>query len=199
MAEARGKAQADELRKTRAHGGQAPYIDQASRGSLRATSGRETCLCGPGDVIPGDGEVVEGVAGRRSAITGESAPVIRESGGDRSRSPGGTRCCRTSSSSRSPRTRVIRSSTARLPSLRAPRARKRPMRSRSRSCSRAHAHLPAGCGHPPAVRGLHAAALSRCRSSSPSWSASSRRRSADCCPPLASRAWTASSSTTSSR
>ena len=49
-------------------------------------------LCTPGDIIPGDGEVVEGVASvDESAITGESAPVIRESGGDRSAVTGGTR------------------------------------------------------------------------------------------------------------
>ena len=49
-------------------------------------------LCLPGDVIPGDGDVIEGVASvDESAITGESAPVIRESGGDRSAVTGGTR------------------------------------------------------------------------------------------------------------
>ena len=49
-------------------------------------------LCVPGDVIPGDGEVVEGVASvDESAITGESAPVVRESGGDRSAVTGGTK------------------------------------------------------------------------------------------------------------
>ncbi len=49
-------------------------------------------VCTPGDLIPGDGEVVEGVASvDESAITGESAPVIRESGGDRSAVTGGTK------------------------------------------------------------------------------------------------------------
>src|SRR6185436_5124529 len=49
-------------------------------------------LCVPGDVIPSDGEVVEGVASvDESAITGESAPVVRESGGDRSAVTGGTK------------------------------------------------------------------------------------------------------------
>ena len=49
-------------------------------------------LCRPGDVIPGDGEVIDGVASvDESAITGESAPVIRESGGDRSAVTGGTK------------------------------------------------------------------------------------------------------------
>ena len=51
-----------------------------------------------GQVIPGDGEVIEGVASvDESAITGESAPVIRESGGDRSAVTAGTGCCRTGS------------------------------------------------------------------------------------------------------
>ena len=86
MAEGRGKAQADELRKTR-------RLTQAKRlKDARDTSRVETVsssdlrlgdlvLLQPGDVIPGDGEVVDGVASvDESAITGESAPVIRESG-----------------------------------------------------------------------------------------------------------------------
>jgi potassium-transporting ATPase ATP-binding subunit len=94
MAEGRGKAQADTLRKARAE-------TQAHR--LRSDGNTE---CVPssklrsgdivvvtaGDFIPGDGEVIEGVASvDESAITGESAPVIRESGGDRSAVTGGTR------------------------------------------------------------------------------------------------------------
>src|SRR5213082_1167471 len=94
MAEGRGKAQADTLRKARAE-------TQAHR--LRSNGNTE---CVPssklrsgdivvvtaGDFIPGDGEVIEGVASvDESAITGESAPVIRESGGDRSAVTGGTR------------------------------------------------------------------------------------------------------------
>jgi len=94
MAEARGKAQADTLRKTKtevvgkrlsADG----RIDQVPGSQLRAG---DVVICEAGDVIPGDGEVVEGVASiDESVITGESAPVIRESGGDRSAVTGGTR------------------------------------------------------------------------------------------------------------
>jgi K+-transporting ATPase ATPase B chain len=97
MAEGRGKAQADELRKTRRET-QAKKLK--SRGDLRnvvtvpssALRVGDLVLCTPGDVIPGDGEVIEGVASvDESAITGESAPVIRESGGDRSAVTGGTK------------------------------------------------------------------------------------------------------------
>jgi potassium-transporting ATPase ATP-binding subunit len=97
MAEGRGKAQADNLRKARRdvtakklsspnHG--AAYT-AAPAGTLRRN---DIVLVEAGDVIPGDGEVIEGVASvDESAITGESAPVIRESGGDRSAVTGGTR------------------------------------------------------------------------------------------------------------
>jgi K+-transporting ATPase ATPase B chain len=97
MAEGRGKAQADTLRKARreisAKKLRAPkygevYIATPS-GELRKS---DVVLIEAGDYIPGDGEVVEGVASvDESAITGESAPVIRESGGDRSAVTGGTR------------------------------------------------------------------------------------------------------------
>src|ERR1700746_1752601 len=94
MAEARGKAQADTLRKARAE-------TQAHR--LRSDGSTEVVVSSKlrsgdivvvtaGDFIPGDGDVVEGVASvDESAITGESAPVIRESGGDRSAVTGGTK------------------------------------------------------------------------------------------------------------
>jgi K+-transporting ATPase ATPase B chain len=97
MAEGRGKAQADELRKTRRttiakrlkDRRDLSRIESVPSGDLRAG---DLVLCQPGNVIPGDGEVVEGVASvDESAITGESAPVIRESGGDRSAVTGGTR------------------------------------------------------------------------------------------------------------
>src|SRR6266567_2094830 len=94
MAEGRGKAQADTLRKARtetiAHklkpgGG----TEEISRSKLRSN---DVIVVSAGEFIPGDGEVIEGVASvDEYAITGESAPVIRESGGDRSAVTGGTR------------------------------------------------------------------------------------------------------------
>jgi K+-transporting ATPase ATPase B chain len=94
MAEGRGKAQADTLRKSRAET-QAHRL--RSDGSLdvvvssKLRSG-DIVVVTAGEFIPGDGEVIEGVASvDESAITGESAPVIRESGGDRSAVTGGTR------------------------------------------------------------------------------------------------------------
>src|SRR5580700_6163061 len=94
LAEGRGKAQADTLRKTRsetvAHVLQ-PDGTIVDKPSSALTVGDEV-VCNPGDLIPGDGDVVEGIAAvDESAITGESAPVIRESGGDRSSVTGGTR------------------------------------------------------------------------------------------------------------
>src|SRR5690349_2647926 len=97
MAEGRGKAQADELRKTRRMTVAKRLKDRRELGRFESVSSADLragdlVLCRPGDVIPGDGEVVEGVASvDESAITGESAPVIRESGGDRSAVTGGTR------------------------------------------------------------------------------------------------------------
>ncbi len=93
VAEGRGKAQADALRKTRsetvAHVRQ-PDGSEVDRASSALEIG-DLCVCRPGDVIPGDGDVVEGIASvDESAITGESAPVVRESGGDRSAVTGGT-------------------------------------------------------------------------------------------------------------
>ncbi|OKJ72181.1 potassium-transporting ATPase subunit KdpB [Streptomyces sp. CB02460] len=93
VAEGRGKAQADTLRRAK--------TDTVAR---RLTGDREErvagtdlrvgdlVVCEAGDIVPGDGDVVEGVAGvDESAVTGESAPVIRESGGDRSAVTGGTK------------------------------------------------------------------------------------------------------------
>ncbi|MCE1248796.1 MAG: potassium-transporting ATPase subunit KdpB [Firmicutes bacterium] len=93
MAEGRGKAQADALRKTRtetfAKKKTGEIIEQIPATQLRKD---DICICEPGDIIPGDGEVIEGIASvDESAITGESAPVIRESGGDRSAVTGGTK------------------------------------------------------------------------------------------------------------
>ena len=93
MAEGRGKAQADNLRKTRTEtqaklivaGGETKLVPAAQ---LRRG---DVVMVAAGDVIPGDGEVIEGIAAvNEAAITGESAPVIRESGGDRSGVTGGT-------------------------------------------------------------------------------------------------------------
>ncbi|MBF6569361.1 MAG: potassium-transporting ATPase subunit KdpB [Candidatus Binataceae bacterium] len=92
MAEGRGKAQADNLRRTRTET-QARQIKEGREIMVPATSLRrgDVVLVKAGEVIPGDGEVIEGVAAvNEAAITGESAPVIRESGGDRSAVTGGT-------------------------------------------------------------------------------------------------------------
>ena len=94
MAEARGKAQADSLRKTKTDAlakrlTSAGKIEQVTSSALRAG---DVVLCDAGDLIPGDGEVIDGIATvDESVITGESAPVIRESGGDRSAVTGGTK------------------------------------------------------------------------------------------------------------
>jgi K+-transporting ATPase ATPase B chain len=94
MAEARGKAQADSLRKTKTDAA-AKRITPGGRVEKVASSGLragDICVCDAGDLIPGDGEVIEGIATvDESVITGESAPVIRESGGDRSAVTGGTK------------------------------------------------------------------------------------------------------------
>jgi len=97
MAEGRGKAQADTLRRARTTT-MAKRLAKLDRfGAVQEVAAPELhkgdyVLVEAGDVIPGDGDVVEGVASvDESAITGESAPVIRESGGDRSAVTGGTR------------------------------------------------------------------------------------------------------------
>jgi potassium-transporting ATPase ATP-binding subunit len=94
MAEARGKAQADALRKTKTDSlarrilGNGK-IEEVASANLRSG---DLVICQTGDVIPGDGEVIDGIATiDESVITGESAPVIRESGGDRSAVTGGTK------------------------------------------------------------------------------------------------------------
>jgi potassium-transporting ATPase ATP-binding subunit len=94
VAEGRGKAQAETLRKTRTET-QAKLLSGSS-GTYRLVPGTslkvgDVVLVEAGDMIPSDGEVIEGVASvNEAAITGESAPVIRESGGDRSAVTGGT-------------------------------------------------------------------------------------------------------------
>jgi K+-transporting ATPase ATPase B chain len=90
VAEGRGKAQADTLRRAKTDT-VARRVDGTTVPGTALTVG-DLVVCEAGDVIPGDGDVVEGVASvDESAITGESAPVIRESGGDRSAVTGGTK------------------------------------------------------------------------------------------------------------
>lgn len=94
IAEARGKAQADSLRKTRED---TPAKVLLSNGSIETRSSSQLLkgdvfICETGDTIPTDGEIIEGIATiDESAITGESAPVIREAGGDKSSVTGGTK------------------------------------------------------------------------------------------------------------
>jgi potassium-transporting ATPase ATP-binding subunit len=94
MAEGRGKAQADNLRKTRTETTAKRILENGKSEVVSATELRkdDVVLVVAGESIPGDGEIIEGVASvDESAITGESAPVIREAGGDRSAVTGGTR------------------------------------------------------------------------------------------------------------
>lgn len=94
MAEGRGKAQAATLRQARTdtmanRRGASANIEQVPSSKLDLG---DECVVSAGEMIPSDGEVIEGIASvDESAITGESAPVIRESGGDRSAVTGGTR------------------------------------------------------------------------------------------------------------
>src|SRR5690349_13868850 len=93
MAEGRGKAQADTLRKTKTET-TARRLNGSRQEIVAATQLRsgDVVRVEAGEIIPGDGDVIEGIASvDESAITGESAPVIRESGGDRSAVTGGTK------------------------------------------------------------------------------------------------------------
>jgi K+-transporting ATPase ATPase B chain len=94
LAEGRGKAQADTLRRTRSE--TVAYVLQPDGSTVETASSAlkvgDSVVVEAGQTIPGDGDVIEGIAAvDESAITGESAPVIRESGGDRSAVTGGTR------------------------------------------------------------------------------------------------------------
>ncbi len=95
VAEGRGKAQAESLRRTRSET-EAKLLTSDNRDDYTIVAGNslkvgDIVLVEAGDIIPSDGEVIEGVASvNEAAITGESAPVIRESGGDRSAVTGGT-------------------------------------------------------------------------------------------------------------
>ena len=94
IAEARGKAQADSLRKTRE---ETPAKMLTSSNEVKIVPSNQlrkgdVFVCETGDIIPSDGEIIEGLATiDESAITGESAPVIREAGGDKSSVTGGTK------------------------------------------------------------------------------------------------------------
>jgi potassium-transporting ATPase ATP-binding subunit len=93
IAEGRGKAQAQSLKKNRTQT-KARRLNGKQESSVYATELKkgDIVICEAGDAIPSDGEVIEGIASvDESAITGESAPVIRESGGDRSAVTGGTK------------------------------------------------------------------------------------------------------------
>ena len=136
IAEDRGKAQADALRAMRSE-----TIAQLHDGARKPASGLrrgDVVVVEAGQVIPGDGTVVEGIASvDESAITGESAPVIREAGGDRSAVTGGTRVLSdrivveiTQEPGQSFVDRMIALARAR-------RGARRRTRSRSASCSRA--------------------------------------------------------------
>ena len=90
IAEARGKAQADSLRKTREE--TPAVLENGKTISSSELRKGDVFLCKAGDTIPTDGEIIEGLATiDESAITGESAPVIREAGGDKSSVTGGTK------------------------------------------------------------------------------------------------------------
>jgi K+-transporting ATPase ATPase B chain len=97
VAEGRGKARADAFRSTRSSSLAKVLVDPANRvvygtKEVELVEPGEVILIEAGDIVPTDGEIIEGVASvDESAITGESAPVIRESGGDRSSLTGGTR------------------------------------------------------------------------------------------------------------
>jgi K+-transporting ATPase ATPase B chain len=93
VAEGRGKAQAESLRKSKIQTKARLFLNKTEK-LINATELKkgDVVICEAGDIIPGDGEVIEGIASvDESAITGESAPVIRESGGDRSAVTGGTK------------------------------------------------------------------------------------------------------------
>jgi potassium-transporting ATPase ATP-binding subunit len=93
VAEGRGKAQADSLRKSRTLTKARKLVNRNEEIVLATELKKgEIVVCEAGDIIPADGDVIEGIASvDESAITGESAPVIRESGGDRSAVTGGTK------------------------------------------------------------------------------------------------------------
>ena len=141
----------------RDHRPRPPRRRRDRRGAAARSCSSATCASSSaGELIPGDGEIVEGIASvDESAITGESAPVIRESGGDRSAVTGGTRVLSD---------QIVVRITAK-PGETLPRPHDRPGRGRrapedperdrpQHPAGRAHAHLPAGHRHPAALRHL---------------------------------------------
>ena len=168
MAEGRGKAQADTLRKTRAEtiapasGAPTAPIEERRRAAARRSA--TTCVVAAGEVIPGDGEVIEGIASvDESAITGESAPVIRESGGDRSRGHRRhARAVRPDRRARSPPSRARRFLDRMIALVEGADAAEDAERDRAQHpARRADDHLPARGRDAAAVRDLLAAPSSR--------------------------------------
>ena len=202
VAEARGRAQAATLRKTRsettAHRRRADgTLEDVGSSELRKG---DIIVVEEGETIAGDGDVIEGIGFvNEAAITGESAPVLKEPGTDiRSSVTGGT----TLVSDRI----VVRVTTDpgetfldRMIALVEGAKRQRTPNEIALAILLAGPdhHLPDGDGHAAAVRRCTRARPSTPSRSSPCSSASSRRRSAGCCPRSASPAWTASRASTS--
>ena len=175
MAEGRGKAQADTLRKARTETVANRDRRTAATETVPAASLRkdDVVLVRAGEFIPSDGEIIEGVASvDESAITGESAPVIREAGGDRSAVTGGTRVL----------SDWIKVRVTADPGRHVPRSDDRAGRRRRAAedaerdraqhpARRADDHLPDGGGDAAAVRHLLRTRRNRCSCWSRCWSA----------------------------
>ena len=204
VAEARGRAQAATLRKTRS---ETTAHRRLADGTLEDVGSSELrkgdiIVVEEGETIAGDGDVIEGIGFvNEAAITGESAPVLKEPGTDiRSSVTGGTTLVSD---------RIVVRGHDRPgrdvpgPDDRPRRGREAPadaQRDRSRDpAGRPLGRLPDGHRHATAVRRLRGHDPSRRWRSSPCWCASSRRRSAGCCRPSASPAWTGSPGSTCSR
>ncbi len=201
VAEGRGKAQAASLRKMRKEVEARKLVDGREEKVAASTLRKgDTVVVEAGQYIPGDGEVIEGIASvDESAITGESAPVIRESGGDRSAVTGGHPGA----------LRPDRGPDHRQPRRVLPRPDDRPGRGRRPAADAQRdrpAHPPGGADRgvplrlrePGAARASTAASTSPPPRSSRSWSASSPPPSAGCSRRSGSPAWTGCSARTSS-
>ena len=170
VAEGRGKAQADTLRKTRSETMAHRRRPDGTLEEVPSTAldvGDEVVVVA-GEIIPSDGDVVEGIASiDESAITGESAPVIRESGGDRSAVTGGTRVLSDEIVVRitaRPGRDVHRPDDRARRGVRAPEDAERDRA--QHPARRAHDHLPARDRDPAAVRDLRRTPSSRSSCSS---------------------------------